>query len=579
MALIKDRIQQQNKEEEAYKFYLSTGWAPHQASAIVGNLKRESNFNTTVVGTADDKGSQGVAQWHSERLNKLKSMYGSNWTDFRNQLEFVNWELKNTHKSAGDALRATKGVWDAGRVVTNKYEAPKIKWEGDEKRQTYVTDNYRKYSGVQLTDEDKANFLTGTAQRAIDNYNATQQSSILNPITTTPQISSLVKPIEISNLAEEEVDNNKEDVAIANAKLELQQKQNEENLFNDLLKASELQYVDPNQVEDYTQQEQPQQEFQSGGTVKADNEWVQNWYQNRVIPNKFLQQNYNKDKDEYLRRANSIPTPSYPDTIPTEMGNVEGKYSKTNNTIQIAKNSNPSTYVHEANHYITDFNGATTPMHEDAVNENFAPKEFVAPYIKEKYDYFSQPTEVHSRIQVLRKNAGIKPDQKVTPEFLQNYFKTYKRDDGNINNLLDSVDEPHLVELLNSMASNVDSSKSGIQYAQQGGQIPVSSNESIIEIKNSNIQGKGAFLNANINKGEVIGLAHTNEQPSTDLGRYHNHSETPNSENVKIGNERFIVALRPVKKGEEVTVNYRKQPELEQPEDFKRLKTKNKRFS
>jgi len=269
MPLVKDKIQQQKREEYAYKKMLDYGWKPHQASAIVGNLKRESNFNTTVVGTADDKGSAGVAQWHSGRLDNLKKRYGSNWTDFDNQLEFVNWELNNTHKSAGEALRQTKGVWDAGRVVTDKYEAPKVKWDRDEKRQAYVTDNYRKYSGIQLTDEDRANFLTGTAQRAIDNYNTTQQPT-LNSTTVTPQISNLENPLEGINLAEETTTEKQtaENNAVAQARMELQQKQNEENLFNDLLKASQIQYVDQNQVYDYTQEQAPQQEYQDGGIVK-----------------------------------------------------------------------------------------------------------------------------------------------------------------------------------------------------------------------------------------------------------------------------------------------------------------------
>jgi uncharacterized membrane protein (UPF0127 family) len=94
--------------------------------------------------------------------------------------------------------------------------------------------------------------------------------------------------------------------------------------------------------------------------------------------------------------------------------------------------------------------------------------------------------------------------------------------------------------------------------------------ERAIEIKPSKIQGDGAFIKENINKGTVIGLAHRNNQPSTELGQYHNHSENPNSENVKIGDNRYLVSLRPMKKGEEITVNYRNQPELEQPEDFKK---------
>ena len=76
-------------------------------------------------------------------------------------------------------------------------------------------------------------------------------------------------------------------------------------------------------------------------------------------------------------------------------------------------------------------------VHTDIARQNVAPKELIKGQVyKDRYDYFSDPTEVHSRIQVLRKKAGIKPDQVVTPEFLDNFLKTYKGDEENINDLL-----------------------------------------------------------------------------------------------------------------------------------------------
>lgn len=112
----------------------------------------------------------------------------------------------------------------------------------------------------------------------------------------------------------------------------------------------------------------------------------------------------------------------------------------------------------------------------------------------------------------------------------------------------------------------------GLQYAQRGGKI---------ELKDSKIEGKGIFSTERLKKGEFIGLAHSNGQPSTELGRFHNHSENPNSESVLIGDNRYILTKAPIKKGEEITVDYRQQPELEQPEDFKNISQviKKKRFS
>jgi hypothetical protein len=118
-----------------------------------------------------------------------------------------------------------------------------------------------------------------------DNYKQTNEyktrvasGDLKLPTVQTPEISNLVKPIEIDNFVEQEkVDKEQEILA---AKMDLQNKQNEENLFQDLLKASQLQYIDPNQVEneDYTQQ-QEEQTYQSGGVIKDDNGYwnPENW--------------------------------------------------------------------------------------------------------------------------------------------------------------------------------------------------------------------------------------------------------------------------------------------------------------
>jgi len=91
--------------------------------------------------------------------------------------------------------------------------------------------------------------------------------------------------------------------------------------------------------------------------------------------------------------------------------------------------------------------------------------------------------------------------------------------------------------------------------------------------KQSSIKGagKGLFTKDFFKKGEVIGLAHVNDQPASEIGRNHNHNEkNPTAYSKKIDNKRFIYASKNLKPGEEITTNYRLQPELEQPEDFMR---------
>ena len=92
--------------------------------------------------------------------------------------------------------------------------------------------------------------------------------------------------------------------------------------------------------------------------------------------------------------------------------------------------------------------------------------------------------------------------------------------------------------------------------------------EKVYKIGDSKIHGKGLIAIRNLSEGDLIGLSHVNNEATPEVGMFHNHSDTPNSINVEVGNERYLIVNDSVKKGEELTVNYRLQPELEQPEDF-----------
>ena len=89
----------------------------------------------------------------------------------------------------------------------------------------------------------------------------------------------------------------------------------------------------------------------------------------------------------------------------------------------------------------------------------------------------------------------------------------------------------------------------------------------------SNIHGVGVFINEDIKKEQIIGVSHAEFEGvwyMTTHG-YYNHSENPNciiKETVcKHNILTLIVADKDIKKDEELTVDYRKQPFLEQPKD------------
>lgn len=111
--------------QEAMQFFISKGWSPEQAAGIVGNLMTESNLKTGAVG--DGGKAYGIAQWHPDRQAKFQEVYGKSirQSSFQEQLEFVNWELNNSNKKAGDILRNAKDAATAAELVDIHYERSK----------------------------------------------------------------------------------------------------------------------------------------------------------------------------------------------------------------------------------------------------------------------------------------------------------------------------------------------------------------------------------------------------------------------------------------------------------------------
>lgn len=112
----------------AYNYLIKQGVPPIQASGIVGNLKAESNFDTTVKGTADDKGSVGLAQWHSGRKKGLYSFakqQGRDWGSMETQLDYIVHELNQpAFKTARNKLFSAQTPEEATLAFMNHYERP-----------------------------------------------------------------------------------------------------------------------------------------------------------------------------------------------------------------------------------------------------------------------------------------------------------------------------------------------------------------------------------------------------------------------------------------------------------------------
>jgi hypothetical protein len=239
----------EDKKIYAYNYYLKKGVPAVQAAGIVGNLAAESGFNTTVVGKADSKQSQGIGQWHSERLNGLKKFAGNNWTTLDSQLDYVLHELNTTEKKAKTSLFSAKTPQEAAIAFMNDYERP-AEWAKKQSGSKRVNESLKLLG---LTSDP--NYSYGS-----ENYNPYRFDEYKRTDFYEPQvienISSLDNKQENTNLAEDKA---------TEIKNRLEQKKAEKALLQQMILATQVVYVNPADYQSQPTFEEPEQEFKNGG--------------------------------------------------------------------------------------------------------------------------------------------------------------------------------------------------------------------------------------------------------------------------------------------------------------------------
>ena len=113
-----------HRGDTALRFFKDRGWSAAQAAGIVANLKAESDFSPTATG--DNGQAVGIAQWHTDRQLDFKRLFGKDIREssFIDQLNFVDWELRNRPEFGAAMLSASQTSADAARVFSNLYERP-----------------------------------------------------------------------------------------------------------------------------------------------------------------------------------------------------------------------------------------------------------------------------------------------------------------------------------------------------------------------------------------------------------------------------------------------------------------------
>ncbi len=113
-----------HRPRTAMTYFESQGWTPWQAAGIVANLRTESGLLPNEVG--DHGHALGIAQWHKARQEEFARVMGRplKGSSYMQQLEFVNWELRNNPSLGGQLLAHADTAKKAGEIVSRLYERP-----------------------------------------------------------------------------------------------------------------------------------------------------------------------------------------------------------------------------------------------------------------------------------------------------------------------------------------------------------------------------------------------------------------------------------------------------------------------
>ena len=104
---------------------MGMGYTEAQTYGIMANLQAESQGDANALG--DSGQAYGVAQWHPDRQQDFARVMGRDihGSSLDEQLEFIDWELKNTRKKAGDDLSYAVTPGNSASIFSQEFEAPK----------------------------------------------------------------------------------------------------------------------------------------------------------------------------------------------------------------------------------------------------------------------------------------------------------------------------------------------------------------------------------------------------------------------------------------------------------------------
>ena len=93
------------RKEYTFQYFLNAGYTYNQSRGITENLSK-LQFISGFRGSDKLSGAFGLAEWKAQRFINLKS-FSSLYKNFSTQLDFIQWELNGTFRSANIRLLNT----------------------------------------------------------------------------------------------------------------------------------------------------------------------------------------------------------------------------------------------------------------------------------------------------------------------------------------------------------------------------------------------------------------------------------------------------------------------------------------
>ena len=216
--------------------------------------------------------------------------------------------------------------------------------------------------------------------------------------------------------------------------------------------------------------------------------WLKDWYTNRIMDSPEGQEILKKVQPEVLKRAENFPPYLMTEELPE---NTPAAYDLEKNVVMLnkflPKKMLEESKTHEGAHYLTSGDKFLNLFDKQigyVVNNNIIdnPKKINTgneqwdKELRKNFDYAVSPEEMYAKIMTLRKDAGFNPAKPVTLQDLEDYFTKVKESGSSLNPDIEELkavtkDKQAIVNLLNDLVS-VPGQTEDLTYAQNGGQIP-----------------------------------------------------------------------------------------------------------